>query len=85
MLEFGAATPEEVSKVIQSSPNKTCELDVIPTILVKLNVVMDTLIPVITDIMNASMSSGIVPYAFKQAIVTSAIKKPNLDHNELKN
>ena len=33
---FDPATPQEVKRIIQNSPNKSCELDPIPTWLLKL-------------------------------------------------
>lgn len=43
------------------------------------------LIPVITTIINLSISQGIVPDSFKHATVHPLLKKPGLDPNELKN
>ena len=42
-------------------------------------------VPVIADIINRSLSSGIFPDAFKHAIITPLIKKQSLDASELKN
>ena len=39
----------------------------------------------ITFIVNASISTGIVSPQFKQAIVTPLLKKPGLDTNDMKN
>ena len=39
----------------------------------------------ITVIVNASLSAGIVPQQFKQALVTPLLKKPGLDSNYMKN
>ena len=36
-------------------------------------------------IVNASLSAGIVPQQFKQALVTPLLKKPGLDSNDMKN
>jgi hypothetical protein len=43
------------------------------------------LLPVITRIINLSLSSAKVPECFKVAAVTPLLKKSNLDHNILKN
>ena len=65
------------------SPDKQCQLDPIPTSLVKKCV--DILAPVITNIINLSMSTGTFPDSFKLAIVTPLLKKPNLDKESLSN
>ena len=58
-------------------------LDPIPTSHTKQ--CLDALVSLITFIVNASPSTGIVPPQFKQAIVTPLLKKPGLDTNDLKN
>ena len=46
-----------------------------------LNGNIDTLAPIITDIVNTSLQSGVVAAAMKHAIVTLTIKKRGLDAN----
>ena len=58
-------------------------LDPIPTSLTKQ--CLHDLVSLITFIVNASLSTGIVPPQFKQAIVTPLLKKPGLDTNDMKN
>src|SRR5664279_745040 len=41
------------------------------------------LAPVITDIVNLSLSTGVFPSQLKQAIITPLIKKPSLDREFL--
>ena len=77
------ATVEEITKIISTSPNKSCCLDPIPTFLLKQCIV--ELAPVITGIINKSMASSCVPSSFKQAVVTPLLKKPTLDHDQMKN
>ena len=43
------------------------------------------LVPIITNIVNLSTSSGIFPSVFKQATVTPLLKKPSLDKESLSN
>src|SRR5664279_3240592 len=43
------------------------------------------LAPVITDIVNLSLSTGVFPSQFKQAIITPLIKKPSLDREFMSN
>ena len=45
----------------------------------------DTLLPVITDIVNLSLENASVPTAFKQAVVDPILKKDSLDHEIFKN
>ena len=77
------ATEEEVRAIIQKSPNKSCELDHLPTRLLKGS--LDELLSLITDIVNASMAAGSVPKDFKSARIRPLLKKSGLDQNLLKN
>ena len=72
-----------MKKTILQSPTKACELDILPTNLVKECV--DQLVPTITSIINVSLSSGKVPMLFKKAIVKPLLKKHNLDQNDFNN
>ena len=58
-------------------------LDPIPTSITKK--CLDDLVSLITFIVTASLSTGIVPPQFKQAIVTPLLKKPGLNTNDMKN
>ena len=82
-LEFSETTEEEVKKIITESASKSCELDPIPTWLLKQ--CLDHLLPVITKIVNLSLSSGHLPDDLKNAILRPLIKKALLDSNVLKN
>ena len=42
------------------------------------------LVPLVTAIINVSLSTGTVPKQFKQAVVIPLLKKPGLDSNNLK-
>ena len=46
---------------------------------------VDDLIPSITGIINKSVIDGSVPACFKSTLITPLLKKPTLDHNDLKN
>ena len=80
---FQTVTLEEVTKLIRSSASKTCDLDPLPTSLVKDNV--ELLAPIITSIVNASLEAGTIPTSFKSAVVTPILKKSSLDPDNLKN
>ena len=80
---FRLATQDEVKKIIMSSSNGTCNLDPIPTNLLK--TCIDSLILPITTIINKSLKKGVFPSAFKTAHVIPLLKKPSLDKNDLRN
>ena len=80
---FDEASETEIKKIITKSPTKSCSLDPLPTQLLKDH--LDLLVPAITKLIICSLSSGIVPSKFKQALITPLIKKPSLDPNILKN
>ena len=77
------ATNEEISKIIRSSASKSCDLDPIPTWLLKL--CLSELLPVITYIVNLSLSTSTVPYELKLALIIPLLKKVLLDPEVLKN
>ena len=81
--KFVDVDEEEVRKIIAKLPNKTSPLDPLPTWLLKRCV--DTLLPVITSIINNSFRSGSFPRTLRQAVVTPLIKKPTLNPDLLKN
>ena len=58
-------------------------LDPLPTSLLK--ECIEECLPIITDIINLSLRSGIFPDQFKHAIVSPLIKNEELDKNEFKN
>lgn len=74
---------EELLKIINSSASKTSRLDPIPTWYLKDN--LTQLLPVLTDIVNSSLSSGVFPKGAHSAIIRPLLKKPTLDENTLKN
>ena len=81
--EFRSVSQAEVKSIIKSSPPKSCCLDPIPTPLLVRHI--DSVIEIITTIINESLQQGIVPSLFKQAVVVPLLKKPNLSPEELKN
>ena len=83
LQSFTPATTNEVLIIIKKYPNKSCDLDPFPTLLLKSCI--DQLIFPITTILNLSMHSGVVPRDIKQALVNSLIKKQTLCKNYLKN
>ena len=63
-------------------PKKSCYLDPIPTSVHYDS--LDEIIPIVTSIINKSLSSSIVPQCFKHALVKPLLKKASLDPNCLK-
>ena len=83
LSQFEPVTEELIRELIFKSPAKSYMFDPIPTSLTKQ--CLDDLVSLITFIVNASLSTGIVPPQFKQAIVTPLLKKPGFDTNDMKN
>jgi hypothetical protein len=83
LTDFQPLPQSELRKLISKAPSKSSSLDPIPTWLLKN--CLDESLPVITDIVNSSLSSGVVPSSFKSAVVTPLLKKPGLDPEALKN
>ncbi|XP_072022765.1 uncharacterized protein [Amphiura filiformis] len=81
---FRPTTDEEILKIIMSSPSKTSRLDPIPTWYLK-DKNLPQLLPVLTDIVNVSLSTGVFPKGAHSAIIRPLLKKPTLDQNVLKN
>ena len=77
------ASQDEVHTIILKSSTKSCELDPFPTVMLKS--CLSVLLPLITTIVNKSLSNAEVPSCFKQAIVRPLLKKNGLDPDELKN
>ena len=80
---FTPLSEAELEQMIRSSPTKSCQLDPIPTCLLK--ECLGVLLRPIARIINLSLSTGIVPQNFKVARVSPTLKKPTLDRNQLSN
>ena len=77
--EFQQVGEDDVRTMIKNSPSKSCRLDPAPTWLIKK--FLNALLPLITRIINASLSSGSFPALFKISHVIPILKKPQLDEN----
>ena len=82
LASFNYVTVEEVYQILRKMPNKQCELDPMPTGLVK--ELCDVLAPIITSMANASFTQGLFPDSHKHAVVRPKIKKPSLDSLDIK-
>ncbi|KAI5623588.1 hypothetical protein C0J50_16927, partial [Silurus asotus] len=80
---FTCTGQEELYNVIAKAKSTTCQLDPIPTKLLK-EVLYTTGEPLL-NIINSSLSLGLVPKSLKLAVIKPLIKKPNLDPNTLSN
>ena len=76
--QFQTLTEQEVEKIIKSMGSKSCELDCMPTSILK--AVLPNILPVITDIINTSLEKGTFVPSWKTAIIRPTLKKPSLDH-----
>ena len=79
---FSPVTEAEIIRLIASSPSKCCELDPLPTELVKANKI--ELAPAICSIINKSLADGVFPAPYKTALVRPLLKKQSLDPETLK-
>ena len=83
LLSFKPTTSSEVMSIINKYSKSTCPLDPIPTSL--LHDVLPTLAPVIADLVNAVLATGVFPAQLKSAIVLPLLKKVGSDPDVLKN
>ena len=74
---FQPVTLPKLQKIILSTPNKNCDLDPIPTSLLKR--ILPSIVTLIANIINTSLREGIFPESFKRALVRPLLKKPGLD------
>ncbi len=63
----------KLRKLLLKSPNKYCELDPIPTNLLK--ECIDEILPLITKIINLSLQLGNMPTSLKNAIIKPMLNK----------
>ena len=76
-LSFQPLTEDDVRKLIKQSPNKQCSSDPIPTWLLK--ECLDSLLPVLTLLVNKSLQIGYFPEEWKNALVKPLLKKLGLE------
>ena len=73
MAFFKTVTVEEITKLLTSMTNTSCELDPMPTSFVK--EAMGALAPIITRIVNGYLMGGVFPSCYKEALVTPRLEK----------
>ena len=69
--------------MILQAPNKLCDLDPIPTPLLKS--CTDVLVTPITSLVNMSLFNEDMPTSLKTTYVSPLLKKPSLSKEEMKN
>jgi len=84
LTTFENVDESTIRKYIMSASSATCDLDPVPSKLIK-SELLEILLPAITNIVNLSLSSSTFPDNFKHALIKPLLKKSNLDINILKN
>ena len=77
LSSFECVSIKTVSDLILSCTPKTCDLDPIPTWLLK--ECSDLIAPAITSMINLSMSTGTIPSSWKDAIILPSLKSGKKD------
>ena len=75
--EFSAMTEDEVEKILKGLATKNCELDSIPTALLKES--LHEILPALTKLINLSLMQGIFIEHCKTAIIRSLVKEIGLE------
>ncbi|XP_048578379.1 uncharacterized protein LOC125560618 [Nematostella vectensis] len=78
MSEFDVISEDDVKILAHKPISKSCNLDPLPASLLK--GCFSTLLPKITRIVNASLSSGVMPDPMKVAELHPSLKKHNANH-----
>ena len=73
LCQFTPMTESEVKTIIMSMKSKSCEIDPIPTHIFKQ--LLPSVIPIITKIVNLSLSKGEFCHIWKVAVVRPLLKK----------
>jgi Reverse transcriptase (RNA-dependent DNA polymerase) len=74
-------TVADILSILSSSANSSCGLDPIPTFLVRRMAIYFA--PIISNLCNLSLTTGVFPHSLKRAIVTPRLKKPTLNNGVL--
>ena len=82
LLCFRPTDALEITEIVTKPSKATGILDPIPTNL--LHDLLPVLAPVIADLVNSSLATGVFPSELKSAIIDPLLKKPGLDTDVLK-
>ncbi len=77
LIAFEEMSMDRVRKLVMGPPPKTCILDPLPTWLLKLCI--DEVLPVITEMVNLSLTQGTMPQDLKLAVLFPKLKQPLID------
>ncbi|KAE8288336.1 hypothetical protein D5F01_LYC12203 [Larimichthys crocea] len=80
---FHLPSLSEIAELIKQSKPSTCQLDPLPTQLVK--ACSHSLVPLISAIIHSSLTTGTVPTSLKTATITPILKKPGADPSDFNN
>ena len=80
---FKEISLEDTKRLICTAATKSCEIDPIPTTLLKEHI--DIVAPTIRDIINLSLTLGTMPLQMKEALLCPLLKKQDLDLLQYKN
>ena len=83
LSDFTPVSEHTISELIHKAKTTTCQLDPLPTSLVK--ACLPSISPMITNIINSSLTTGTVPPTLKLAAITPILKKPGADPAVLNN
>ena len=75
--QFSILDIDAVRKLVTNAPTKTCPLDPLPTVLLK--ICLEDILPTLTNMLNLSMQTGEFPEVWKEALVTPILKREGLD------
>ena len=83
LCQFNGVTEEEMRALAFKPMSKSCNLDSVPSIILK--GCFGKLLLIITQIVNVSPSTGVMPEALKLAELNPTLKKFGADHEEYPN
>ena len=73
LSSFTPTTESEVKQFVSKASTAICGLDPMPTSFVKQHI--DSLLPLLTNLVNESLETGVFPGVWKEANITPLLKK----------
>ena len=83
LSHFCKLTEEDVQRLVNQSTSKSSPSDPLPTWLLKRHI--SSVLSTLTELVNASLTSGTFPASLGIAVITPVLKKTSLDRNNLQN
>lgn len=80
LRQFTPVTEVQLAKLIGKSEGKSCDLDPIPATVLK--ECLTVLLPIISEIVNVSVTDAVVPSGLKNASLQPLLKKQTLPYEE---